>query len=194
MNSKTVFLASSSPRRQELLAQMGVEFSVLDAPIDETPIESEDAAQFVTRMAREKSQQGAQQLTDEGCWVIAGDTAIVLDGEIIGKPEDPSDAQRMLRELSGRTHQVYSSVAVWHLGVLEVALNITDVVFTELAETEIKNYIATGEPLDKAGGYAIQGEAAKWIKAINGSYYGVMGLPIFELNRILQEMGFYDPV
>lgn len=173
---------------------MGVKFSVLDAPIDETPLETEDAAQFVTRMAREKAQRGAQQLTDEGCWVIAGDTAIVLDGEIIGKPEGASDAQRMLRALSGRTHQVYSSVAVGHQDGLQVALNITDVVFTELADAEIKHYVATGEPLDKAGGYAIQGEAAKWIKAINGSYYGVMGLPIYELNQILQKMGFYDPL
>ncbi|MBO1923729.1 nucleoside triphosphate pyrophosphatase [Thiomicrorhabdus sp. 6S3-12] len=194
MNSKTVFLASSSPRRQELLAQMGVAFSVLDAPIDETPFETEDAAQFVTRMAREKVQKGAQQLRNDAFWVIAGDTAIVMDGEIIGKPEDPSDAQRMLRALSGRTHQVYSSVAVWHKGVLEVELNITDVVFSELADIEIKDYVASGEPLDKAGAYAIQGEAAKWIAAINGSYYGVMGLPIYELNRILQKMGFYDPV
>jgi len=190
--TQKVWLASKSPRRQELLAQMGIEFSTMTAPCDERPKQGETPRQLVMRLAKEKA-QAVLDLDEVAAndWVIAGDTLLELAGQSIGKPLDKEDARRILYKLSGQTHSVLSAIALAHNGSLEVAVNETQVTFVALNDDEIERYLRSDEPYDKAGAYAIQGEAAKWISQMSGSYYAVMGLPIFELNQLLTKMGFY---
>lgn len=184
---KKIYLASKSPRRQELLQQIGIDFEVVTADIEETVRENELAADFVLRMAQEKAQAGYQAIKiDERLPTLGADTVVVVDGEIFGKPLNQEDSFRMLSALSGRTHEVYTSVAVVTAKGILSDTSKTIVTFKDLTEIEIRSYIATGESSDKAGSYAVQGLAAVFISHINGSYSGVMGLPVFETAELFK--------
>jgi septum formation protein len=195
-----LILASASPRRSELLTQAGLAFEVDPADIDETPLADETAAAYVQRMATEKAQAVvARRLAaapDAAFQVLAADTAVVLrdggPGTILGKPTSPADAERMLALLSGRTHAVLTGVAAIHSAAptrVVADVEITHVTFDLIAPDEITAYVATGEPLDKAGAYAIQGYAARWIPRIEGDYSNVVGLPIARVVALLAEAG-----
>ncbi len=202
-------LASASPRRRELLTQAGFSFEVHPADISEDLNPGEDPIAYVTRLAREKAQAVFAQLSrpstlgapglDPETWeskrlgllpnsalvVLGADTTVTLDDHILGKPEDAADAARMLRLLSGRTHRVITGVAVVTATSTKVAAESTAVSFLALSDEEIAAYIATGEPMDKAGAYAIQGLAARWIPRIEGCYFNVVGLPISLVSTLL---------
>jgi septum formation protein len=197
-------LASASPRRRELLAQAGFSFQVQPAHFPEDPLEGEDPVTYVTRLAREKAEVVYRQLTssDLTCAarppakappedksplaVLGADTTVVLDDMILGKPEDAADAARMLRLLSGRTHRVITGVALVTAEGADVAAETTAVSFRELSDEAIAAYVATGEPMDKAGAYAIQGRAARWIPRIEGCYFNVVGLPLAFVSKLLE--------
>lgn len=187
-------LASASPRRRELLAQAGFSFQVHPAHIPEDPLPNEDPTAYVIRIAREKAQAVFAQLsanpvphaTESPLIVLGADTTVTLDNRILGKPSDPADAGRILRLLSGRTHRVITGVALVTADATEVAAEITAVRFLTLSDEEIAAYIATGEPMDKAGAYAIQGRAARWIPRIEGDYFNVVGLPIALVSTLLE--------
>jgi septum formation protein len=184
-------LASASPRRRELLAQAGFTFEVHPAHVPEEPNHGEDPIAYVTRLAREKAQAVFNQLaanpdTAAKLVVLGADTTVTLDNHILGKPEDAADAARMLCLLSGRTHRVITGVAVVTADRTEVAAEVTGVTFLTLSDEEITAYVATGEPLDKAGAYAIQGRAARWIPRIEGDYFNVVGLPLALVSTLLE--------
>lgn len=193
-----LYLASGSPRRQELLQQLNVQFEVVQAPIDEAVLPDEKPEGYVQRMAIEKAQAGFAKAFSESpsfktgvkSWVIGGDTAVILGDQIFGKPADEMDALHMLSALSGQTHLVLSSLAIIHNGQIFTALSSTQVTFKSLTTEDIHDYWQTGEPLGKAGSYAIQGLGARFIKMIHGSYSGVMGLPLYELDQLLIESGY----
>ena len=182
----SIVLASASPRRRELLHQIGVDFRVVVADLEERPLAAEKPGDFVLRMAREKALEVMQR---EGAEVpvLGADTAVILDGRILGKPVSRSDAVVMLSELSGKTHEVYSAVAV-AVSKTEIhhTLNVTRVTFSILEPDWIESYCDTGDPMDKAGAYGVQGKAAEKISRIEGSFYGVMGLPLFETAQLLK--------
>jgi septum formation protein len=180
-------LASASPRRQELLRNAGITFEVQPADIAEAPQFGEAAKDCAERLAREKAQAVASQRPHD-C-VLGADTVVVVDGQILGKPSDAADAARMLRLLSGRQHQVITGVCVVVKGKSSVASETTLVTMSEITDQEIADYIATGEPMDKAGAYAIQGIASRWIPHIEGDYSNVVGLPVALVFRMLQEQG-----
>jgi septum formation protein len=186
-----IYLASGSPRRAELLQQIGIEFETLHVDIDESQKFDESALDYVKRMAKNKAQAGALLLTEQGRnqAVLAADTIIAIDDKIIGKPADRQQCQRILSQLSARQHQVISSVALLYRNSLEIKLSINRVWFRALRDSEIKSYCTTEEPMDKAGAYAIQGRAAIFIKHLEGSYSSVMGLPLFETAELLQDAG-----
>jgi septum formation protein len=194
--TQPLILASASPRRRELLTQAGLAFRVVPAHIDETPLESEPAAAYVQRLAIEKAQAVCalqnRNAPAEQAIVLAADTAVVLpDGEILGKPTDLYDAGRMLELLSGRVHSVMTGLAAVETGKsgrCVSAIEITQVTFNVITPEEIADYIATDEPLDKAGAYAIQGYAARWIPRIEGDYSNVVGLPIARTISLLAEL------
>jgi septum formation protein len=185
-------LASASPRRRELLTQAGFTFEVHPAHIPEDPHPNEDPITYVTRLAREKAQSVFAELSSKGPAppqvVLGADTTVTLDNQILGKPEDPADAARILRMLSGRTHRVITGVALVTAERTQVASEVTAVKFLTLSEEEIAAYIATGEPMDKAGAYAIQGRAACWIPRIEGDYFNVVGLPIALVTTLLESI------
>ena len=184
-----IYLASASPRRQELLRQLGIEFDVMPSNILEVRVAGEAPAQYVTRVAGDKARWVAQLVKERGLPahpVLGADTEVVLDGEILGKPENAAHGMDMLRRLAGRTHEVLSAVCVWHREKEYTALSTSRVTFRPLAEQEIAQYWQTGEPVGKAGAYAIQGRAAAFISKLEGSYSGVMGLPLYELDNILK--------
>ena len=184
-----LILASASPRRRELLAQAGFTFQVHPAHIPEDPHPNEDPISYVTRLAREKAQSVFNELSSKGpasLQVLGADTTVTLDNQILGKPEDPADAARILRLLSGRTHRVITGVALVTADSTQVAAEVTAVKFLTLSDEEIAAYIATGEPMDKAGAYAIQGRAARWIPRIEGDYFNVVGLPIALVSTLLE--------
>lgn len=189
-NLLVLILASASPRRRELLTQAGFSFEVHPAHIPEDPRPNEDPIAYVTRLAREKAQAVFDQLAVNDSApptvVLGADTTVTLDGHILGKPESPADAARILRLLSGRTHRVITGVAVVTAERIEVAAEVTAVRFLALSDHEIANYIATGEPMDKAGAYAIQGRAARWIPRIEGCYFNVVGLPLALVAALLE--------
>lgn len=187
MQPPQIILASASPRRRELLDQIGVRYSVSPVDIDETPGQDEPPERYVYRVASEKAAK-AKQGDKSGFPVLAADTAVVLDDTIMGKPATMADAVSMLTQLSGRTHQVYSAVSLWGEEHWQV-LNVTDVVFRELSGDEIINYWKTGEPQDKAGAYALQGLGALFVQKLSGSYSGVVGLPLFETAGLLAMAG-----
>ncbi len=196
-----IYLASRSPRRRELLTQIGVAFDTLifrdgqrsDAETDETPEPGENALAYVERVARAKAEHGAQLVA----WrrlppqpVLAADTTLELDGHIIGKPFNEADAMGILRRLSGRTHRVLTGVAVYAQAQTTYALSASEVRFRELEEEEIRRYVMTGEPMDKAGAYGIQGRAGTFVAHLAGSYTGVMGLPVCETAALLKPYGY----
>lgn len=184
-----LILASSSPRRRELLNQVGMAYQVIVADIDESIRPGEDAGEYVCRMAREKALE-VHQRDGVTVAVLGADTAVVVNGRVLGKPVDREDAIRMLESLSGRTHEVWSAVAlVSPGGGLRERLNITRVTFSELDRAWIESYCDSGEPMDKAGAYGVQGIAAQKISHMEGSYSGVMGLPLHETAEILQAAG-----
>jgi septum formation protein len=188
-----LILASASPRRRELLAQAGYSFEVQVSSVDESRRPGEEAIPFATRLAREKAQQVFAQRQSKvvaPLLVLGADTVVVCDGEVLGKPVDAEDAVRMLLLLSGRTHHVVTGVAVTGgLGppaVLEVAAEITQVTMCTLSPQEVSHYVAGGEPMDKAGAYAIQGYAARWVPRISGCYFNVVGLPLALVASLLE--------
>lgn len=183
---ESIILASASPRRRELLAQIGIRFDVVPAHIDETVACGEAPGPYVVRMAREKAWSVYQKM-EPGQVVLGADTSVILDQAILGKPGDAAEAAAMLGELSGREHEVYSAVAVVSAdGQIEDALNVTRVTFDVLDDHWIEKYCATGDPMDKAGSYGVQGRAGEKISHIEGSFYGVMGLPLFETSQLLR--------
>lgn len=189
-----LFLASASPRRRELLTQVGYQFEVRPAHIPEDPREGEDPIAYVTRLAREKAEAVFREVTAASPkpgknGVLGADTTVTLDNAILGKPEDAADAARILRLLSGRTHRVITGVALVTADRTEVAAEATAVRFLTLSEQEIADYIASGEPMDKAGAYGIQGHAARWIPRIEGCYFNVMGLPLALVCSIIDASG-----
>ncbi len=195
-----IYLASKSPRRRELLRQIGIEFEILmlregvvrDGAVSEIVLPGEAPEDYVARVAREKAESGAGAVL----WrklpqrpVLASDTTVTLDGLILGKPANMEDAVSTLKLLSGRTHQVLTSVAVMANGQMFEAMQRSEVTFGELSEHTLRAYCALSEPYDKAGGYAVQGYAAQFIERITGSYSGIMGLPLFETTQLLQKAG-----
>ena len=194
-----LYLASSSPRRRELLTQLDLRFDVLHPNVDESVVGGESAEQYVIRLAVEKARAGwhmlPQPATDNRL-VIGADTCIVMADELIGKPIDKSHYEQMMKQLSGSIHQVYSAVAIAGKyptsavdSEVKYRLSCSDVEFREISAQEREIYWQTGEPADKAGGYAIQGLAAVFVKNINGSYSGIVGLPLFETAELLREFG-----
>lgn len=184
-----MILASQSPRRAELLRNAGLSFELRPAEIDETPCEGEDPFEYVKRLAREKALEVLESAPD-GAVVIGADTTVVVDGECLGKPLDEADARRMLSLLSGRTHQVMTGVCVARRdpdgnALVEVGAEVTEVSFAEMTPEEITAYVASGEPMDKAGAYAIQGQASRWIPRIQGCYFNVVGLPVARVCAML---------
>lgn len=177
-------LASASPRRQELLHNAGITFEVQPTHIPEDPLPGENAKDCAERLAREKALTVARQRPNDA--VLGADTVVVIDDRILGKPVDAADAARMLRLLSGRTHQVITGVCLVVNGQLSMASETTLVTMSEISEKEIAGYAATGEPMDKAGAYAIQGIASRWIPRIEGDYSNVVGLPVALVCRMLR--------
>ena len=195
MSRPHLYLASTSPRRRELLAQLGIEVEVVSQGVTENRLAGESPELYVKRLALEKARSGLNGLAGKTLYPVLGaDTAVVVEGEVLGKPVDKSDALVMLQRLSGRSHRVLSAVAVVgrdNLGQDREAMRISEslVKFRAIIEKECEAYCNTNEPMDKAGAYAIQGKAALFIERIEGSYSGVMGLPLFETGELLQIFG-----
>ncbi len=197
---KKIYLASRSPRRRELLKQIGINFEVLimrsyplqRADVDETPQPGELAGDYVSRLARSKAATGWLRLMERRLPrlpVLGADTTVAVDDEIIGKPSTPDEAAVMLRKLAGREHEVFSAVAVAYSDNVEVKLSRSVVRFAELSDALIEDYVNTGEAMDKAGAYGVQGKAATFIAQIDGSYSGIMGLPLYETSLLLRQVG-----
>ena len=190
MSLDFVYLASGSPRRRELLQQIGVSFRVVGAAVDEAARLAETAPNYVLRLAAAKAEAGWERSRDAAAVpVLAADTAVVLDGKILGKPADRQDAEDMLRQLSGRTHEVLTAVALRTSLGLQSRISRSEVTFRRITAAEALTYWETGEPRDKAGAYAIQGKAAIFISDLRGSYSGVMGLPLYETAELLSDAG-----
>jgi septum formation protein len=178
-----LILASASPRRRELLAQAGYAFDVCPAHIDETRGANEDPSAYVARLALEKAR--AIHAQNPEATILGADTTVVLNGEVLNKPQDIAEAELMLRALSGHTHQVHTGIAVVSSSVERTHVETTNVIFAPISEEELAAYLATGDSLDKAGAYGIQGYAARWIPRIEGDYFNVMGLPVAATVRLL---------
>lgn len=196
-----IYLASRSPRRRELLAQIGVRFELLmfrgipreDPDVDETVLPQESPEDYVVRVTLAKAEAGLRRIRERHLIphpVLAADTTVEVDGSVIGKPEHEADAVAILQHLSGRTHRVLTAVALTDNGRTESLLNVSEVRFRALDQEEIRRYVASGEPLDKAGAYGIQGRAAIFIEEIKGSYTGIMGLPLYETALLLRRFGY----
>ena len=191
---KPLYLASKSPRRAEILKSLGIAFTVVPADIDESVKQHEAPHAYVLRLCAEKAQAGlnilalemdAEQLTS--CVVLAADTTVCVDDDILGKPESEQDAIMMLQSLEGRSHVVHTGIALACNGVIKTAISTTRVWMKSLNREEITAYVTTGEPMDKAGSYGIQGLGGRFVTRIDGSYTGVMGLPVFETMQLLDE-------
>ena len=198
IGDKRIYLASRSPRRRELLKQMGMAFELLllredlrrGADVDETPLPDESPGVYVLRMAGAKVNMAVRQIAYRGLPqkpVLAADTTVVFDDRIIGKPENSEHAARILRALSGREHQVITAVALALREQVETQISVSSVWFHELSDAEIRRYVETGEPLGKAGAYAIQGRAGAFVTRIAGSYSGIVGLPLVETAELLKK-------
>lgn len=185
-----IYLASASPRRRELLGQLGVRCTVRPADVDETALADEPPAEYVRRVAVGKARAVAASVDDPTALVLAADTAVVHDGRIFGKPADRAAALAMLTALGGRTHEVYTGVAVVRGSTCRQELSRSEVRFRPISEPEADAYWRTGEPADKAGAYAIQGLGAVFVESLRGSYSGVMGLPLYETARLLEAFGY----
>jgi septum formation protein len=194
MGKPRIYLASRSPRRGELLTQIGVTFSVLPSDVDESVLPEESPEHYVLRLAREKASVCIQRLQTEGAAirpVLAADTTVCIDGMVLGKPEQDAEAADMLRRMADRWHVVHTAIAVADGDRIETALSSTQVEMAPLSAADIAAYIASGEPRDKAGSYGIQGLAGAFIRRIEGSYSGVMGLPIYETAQLLKKFGVH---
>lgn len=190
--SAKLYLASASPRRRELLTQLGIIIEVLRADIDETPLPGEAPQAYTERLARAKAEAGWAKVREFGLPprpLLAADTTVVLNGEIIGKPDSADHARTILKQLSGKEHQVVTSIAVKQGDDCRVVSTISNVCFRPLLDEEIDHYIISGEPMDKAGAYGIQGVAATFVREIKGSYTGIVGLPLAETVELLREFG-----
>lgn len=194
-----LILASASPRRKELLSLLVREFEVLPADIDETPKSQESANDYVVRMAKEKAQAAAEKYKQQSnanvsAIFIASDTSVIVDGQILGKPSSLEDSQSMLRLLSGRSHQVVTSLCFFNVKNAHLAtkLVISDVLFRAISNVEIEQYWKTGEPQDKAGSYAIQGLGSVFVQSMSGSYSAVVGLPLYETAQLLAQFGIHS--
>jgi len=196
---RSIYLASRSPRRRELLSQIGVRFHLLlfrarpdsEPEVNEDVLPGEMPGAYVERVARAKAEAGWKRLTQRNlprAPVLAADTTVAIEGRILGKPADRADAAQMLAVLSGGRHEVLTAVAVKYDHQLECALSVTQVRFRALGAEEIRAYVATGESDDKAGAYAIQGRAAQFVAEIHGSYSGVMGLPLYETAQVIEKI------
>ena len=189
----TIYLASASPRRREILASLGFQPVLLPAEIDETALPGEAVVDYVSRMARQKNAAARQLATQRGLALaqplLSADTVVALDNAILGKPRDAAHARELLESLSGREHQVWTAVCVSLGGQTLEAAQRSDVRFKELSVQEIAAYIASGEPLDKAGAYGIQGIGGVFVAHLSGSFSGVMGLPVFETVQLLHQLG-----
>jgi septum formation protein len=191
-----IILASSSPRRAEILRDAGIAFEILPTQIDETALPSETARAMVARLAEAKARAAAAQMgagTHE-CVIVGADTTVELDGEILGKPRDSAHSREILAKLSGRTHHVLTGIFLLRLpdNATRAAVENSAVTFARLSEEEIDTYAATGEPLGKAGAYAIQGLAGRYIPRIEGCYFNVVGLPLARLYALLRELGWRE--
>ena len=185
-----LFLASQSPRRRQLLEQIGIRFEVLDVDVPEQRVPDESPAHYVSRVARDKARAGLALVAGKaGAVVLGADTEVVLDDRVFGKPADAAEAAAMLAALSGRTHRVVSVVWCVRAGSEASEVSISEVRFGSLDAAVIADYVATGEPYGRAGAYAIQGRAAAFVEHLAGSYSGVMGLPLFETARLLGRFG-----
>jgi septum formation protein len=184
-----VVLASASPRRRELLTLIGIPHEVRPADLDESLIAGESAEAYVERLAREK----AVAHGDREAVTIGSDTTVVVDGDVLAKPESAEDAARMLRRLSGRSHLVLTGVAVAWQGQVESSVEAVGVTFREISDDDIARYIATGEPMDKAGAYGIQGYGATIVTRVDGDYFAVMGLPVNRMVRLFERLGLRYP-
>jgi septum formation protein len=184
-----LILASASPRRRELLAQAGFSFDVISADVPEVRKPGEDPIRFVTRLAREKAEAVlATHPVAPDTIILGADTIVLVDDEVLGKPQDEADAARMLRLLSGQTHQVITGICLAKGRERQRAAEVTFVRFATLSDEEIAEYVATGEPLDKAGAYAIQGRAGRWVPRIHGCYFNVVGLPLALVSSMIEAM------
>lgn len=183
-----LILASASPRRAELLTAAGFEFEVIPADVDETPRPGEDPKAYALRVARDKAMEVQARCRDSGVVVLSADTVVVVQGQILGKPQDPDDSRRMLRLLSGGAHDVHTAVVVRLAAIERSDLVTTRVWFGAMGESDIAWYVASGEPQGKAGAYAIQGRAARFIERIDGSWSNVVGLPVATVHRLLAEV------
>ncbi len=191
MSALRVVLASASPRRRDLLNLVGIGHQVRPADVDESARPGEDPVAYVERVARDKAAKIAA--LEPGAVIIAADTTVVLDGAILAKPEDPADARRMLDRLSGRSHLVHTAIAVSRAGRVASAVETVRVTFRKLTHGEIEAYVATGEPMDKAGAYGIQGYGATIVERVDGDYFSVMGLGLRRLVDLLTQVGLrYD--
>ena len=180
----SLYLASGSPRRQELLTQLGVSFERIVTGIEEKRAEGESAQQYVSRLAREKAQAGVASVPSD-LPVLGADTIVILNGEVLEKPRDADHAARMLHKMSGQTHQVMTAVVLADRQHVLDCLVVTEVTFRVLTDDDIAAYIASGEPMDKAGAYGIQGLGGCFVRKINGSYHAVVGLPLVETYELL---------
>ena len=187
-----LILASASPRRAELLEAAGFEFDVMPADVDETPDPAEDPGAYALRVARDKAEAVHSRCQDSGSVVLAADTVVVANGEILGKPRDSADARRMLRLLSGVAHDVLTAIVIRNASEVASEVVTTKVWFQPLDDSEISWYVDSGEPEGKAGAYAIQGRAARFIERIDGSWSNVVGLPVATLYRLLEELAVID--
>jgi len=201
MSAPSIYLASKSSRREALLRQLGVDFAPLlmreaagrDRDVVEEVQDAEPPLHYVERIARTKALVGAQRMRKRELAprpVLGADTEVVLDGVVLGKPRDAVDAVRMLMALSGRTHEVLTAIAICWNDEISAEISTSSVTFADLNRTDIDRYVATGEPFDKAGAYAVQGRAAAFVRRIDGSYSGVMGLPLYETAALLARIGF----
>lgn len=182
-----LYLASSSIRRQELLCQLGIPFEIRTCPIDETPVIDESATAFVKRMALEKALACQASLAEETHYVLAADTIIEFQGDIIGKPDSLKNARSILKKLVNQQHRVLTAVTLTSHNKQNTLLNCNTVYFGEMTEAELEKYLASEEVLDKAGAYGIQGLAGQFISQIEGSYSGIMGLPLYETRQLLRK-------
>ena len=189
---RPIYLASRSPRRQELLGQIGVKFEVMEIDVDEAVLGGESPRAYVERLACAKAEAGWRRVERGNLLrapVLGADTTVVVDGRILGKPADGLEAAEMLAALSGRFHEVLTALALKFGSRLESAVSISDVRFKALSEEEIARYVATGEWQDKAGAYGIQGHAARFVAELRGSFSGVVGLPLYEAAQLLDRIG-----
>lgn len=188
-----IYLASQSPRRQQLLQQIGIEFELVPVEIDETPQANEDPQKYVERMAAEKARNAFR--IDLSNPLLAADTSVICEGTILGKPENEQDFLAMFERLSDNAHQVITAIAVTNnkdAAAIKTRVSVSEVIFRKITRNEALRYWQSGEPADKAGGYGIQGTGAVFIKRISGSYSGIMGLPLFETAELLKEFNVFS--